>query len=76
MKKLFLIIIVAAFLVVCKEKGKSKSESEPVEIVKVVFESGHIDTLKLTPPVRIEWNTLYSDGNKVANGVGYIKKLN
>jgi hypothetical protein len=72
MKKLFLVITVIAFLIGCKEKSKS----EPVEIVKVVFENGHIDTLKLTSPVRIEWNTLYSDGRKVANGVGYIKKIN
>ena len=74
LQKLFLIITVAAFLVGCKEKGKSKPE--PIEIVKVVFENGHIDTLKLTSPVEIEWNTLFSDGNKVANNVRYFKKIN
>jgi hypothetical protein len=71
------IFLSIVFIYSCSKDNKSnKPKSEPIEITKVVFENGHIDTLRLTPPVEIEWNVLYSNGNKVANGVGYIKKLN
>jgi hypothetical protein len=71
------IFLSIVFIYSCSKDNKSnKPKPEPIEITKVVFENGHVDTLRLTPPVEIEWNTLYSDRKKVANGVGYIKKLN
>lgn len=79
MKKILLII--AVFLVSC-QSATDKPKTEPVEIYKVVFNNGHVDTLKLKSPVKIEynWNSnkneLISDGNRVASDVSYFKKLN
>lgn len=82
-KKLFLIFLIFGigifipliFLTPSTDRSKPKTES--VEIYKVVFKNGHVDTLKLKPPVEIDsWNVLVSDGNKVAISVSYFKKLN